>query len=319
MKAITISNYGSPDVLQLKEVDMPVVKENDVLVRVCASSVNAADLFSMHGSPWLVRLSLGFPKPKDYILGWDIAGRVEAIGQNVTRFRPGDEVYTASKGAFADYVAVKEGALALKPANLTFEEAAAIPNAALAALHCLRNAGKVQPGQKVLINGASGGVGTFAVQIARALGAEVTGVCSTRNVEMVTALGAAHVIDYTMQDFTKAGQRYDLILDNVGNRSFSEMRQALTPQGKIIPNSGYGGMRYVLKAYMLAPFMRQQGAMVESKANAADLDVLKQLIEAGKLTPIIDRSYTLADTADALRYLETEHARGKVTITVVGE
>ncbi|MBK8050295.1 MAG: NAD(P)-dependent alcohol dehydrogenase [Anaerolineales bacterium] len=319
MKAITISDYGAPDVIKLKEVDKPVIKDNDVLIRVCASSINAADLFSMHGSPWLVRLSLGFPKPKDYILGWDIAGRVEAIGQNVTRFRPGDEVYTASKGAFAEYVAVKEGALALKPVNLTFEEAAAIPNAALAALHCLRDAGKVQPGQQVLINGASGGVGTFAVQIAKTLGAEVTGVCSTRNVEMVTALGADHVIDYTRQDFTKAGQRYDPILDNVGNRSFSEMRQALTPQGKISPNRGYGGMSYVLKAYLLGPFMRQQGAMVESKANAADLDVLKQLSEAGKLTPIIDRTYALADIADAFRYFEAEHARGKVAIMVAGE
>jgi NADPH:quinone reductase-like Zn-dependent oxidoreductase len=319
MKAITQSDYGSPDVLKLKEVDRPVVKETDVLVRVMAAAINAGDIFSMRGSPWLARLSVGFPKPKDYILGWDVAGRVEAVGKQVTRFQPGDEVFAACSGAFAEYASVGENNLAPKPANLTFEQAAAVPTAGLTALQALRDAGKVQPGQKVLINGASGGVGTFAVQIAKALGAEVTGVCSTRNVDMVRSLGADHVIDYTTQDFAKGEQRYDLILDNVASRSFADLRRALTPQGMIIPNSGYGGMSYVFKAYLVAPFMRQQGNMFVAKPNAEDLIVLKELIEAGKITPIIDRTYALSDVPAALRYLEEEHARGKVTVTIGDE
>ena len=319
MKAIVLNNYGSPDVLELKEIDKPVVKETEVLVSVCAAAVNAGDIFSMRGSPWLARFSVGFPKPKDYVLGWDIAGRVEAVGNRVTLFRPGDVVFATCSGAFAEYVAVREDKLAVKPTNLTFAQAAAVPMAGLTALQGLRDAGKLQPGQKVLINGASGGVGTFAVQIAKALGAEVTGVCSTRNVEMVRTLGADHVIDYTKEDFTAGGQRYDLILDNVASRSFSELRRALTPQGLIIPNSGYGGMSYVIKSYLLAPFMRQQGTMYVSKPSAKDLVILKQLIEAGKITPVIDRTYALSDTPAALRYLEQEHARGKVVITVAAE
>jgi len=316
MKAVTQSDYGSPDVLKLKEVDRPVVKENDVLVRVRATAINASDIFCLRGSPWLARLSVGFPKPKNYILGADVAGRVEAVGNNVTRFQPGDEVFAACSGAFAEFVSVDQDKLAMKPTNLTFEQAAAVPTAGLTALQGLRDAGKLQPGQKVLINGASGGVGIFAVQIAKALGAEVTGVCSTRNVDMVRALGADHVIDYTKQDFSAGGQRYDLILDNVASHSFSDLRRALTPQGKIIPNSGYGGMRYVLKAFLLAPFMRQQGYMFEEKPNAKDLVILKELIEAGKITPVIDRTYALSDVPDAIRHLEKDHARGKVAITV---
>ena len=242
MKAIVHNRYGSSEVLEYKEIDPPVLQDDDVLLRVIAASVNAGDLFTMRGSPWLARLSTGLPRPKDHVLGWDAAGVVEAIGKNVTRFKPGDAVYCACSGTFADYARVKENVVALKPASLSFEQAAAVPTAGFTALKGLRDAGKVQPGQKVLINGASGGVGTFAVQIAKALGAEVTGVCSTRNVEMVRSLGADHVVDYTQEDFTRSGQRYDLILDNAASRSFSDLRRALTPQGVILPNSGHGGM-----------------------------------------------------------------------------
>jgi NADPH:quinone reductase-like Zn-dependent oxidoreductase len=316
MKAIVQNEYGSPDVLTLKEVDKPVVKENDVLVSVHAAALNAGDYFSMRGSPWLARFTVGFPKPKNYILGWDVAGHVEAVGKNVKRFQPGDEVFAECNGTLAEFAYADEDKFAMKPTNLTFEQAAAVPTAAITALQGLRDAGKVQPGQKVLINGASGGVGTFAVQIAKSFGAEVTGVCSTRNVDMVRSIGADHVIDYTQEDFTQSGQRYDLILDNVANRSFSDLRHALTPQGIIIPNSGHGGMGYVIKAFLLSPFMRQQGPMYLASSNNKDLVVLKELIEAGKVTPVIDRTYPLSDTPEAFRYLEEEHARGKVVITV---
>jgi NADPH:quinone reductase-like Zn-dependent oxidoreductase len=316
MKAIVQTAYGSPDVLKLKEVDVPAIKENEVLVRIHTAALNAGDYFSMRGSPWLVRTSVGFPKPKDYILGWDMAGTVEAVGDHVTRFQPGDEVFAASGAALAEYACVAEDELALKPTNLTFEQAAAVPTAALTALQGLRDVGRVQPGQKVLIHGASGGVGTFAVQIARALGAEVTGVCSTRNVDMVRSLGADHVIDYTQEDFTRSGKRYDLILDNVASRSFSDLRRALTPQGMIVPNSGHGGMGYVFKAFLLSPFMRQLGSMYLTSPNHKDLVVLKEFIEEGKLAPVIDRTYPLRETPEAFRYLEEEHARGKVVINV---
>jgi NADPH:quinone reductase-like Zn-dependent oxidoreductase len=316
MKAIVLNEYGSPDVLELNEVDKPVVKENDVLVRVKAASINAGDIFSMKGSPWLARFTVGFPKPKDYILGWDVAGTVEAAGNNVTRFQPGDEVFAATNGAFAEYACADVEKLALKPANLTFEQAAAVPTAAVTALRGLRDAGKVQPGQKVLINGASGGVGTFAVQIAKALGAEVTGVCSTRNVDMVRSIGADYVVDYTQQDFTQSGQHYDLILDNVASRSFSDLRRALTPQGVIIPNSGHGGMSYVFKAFLLSPFMRQQGSPFVATPNHEDLVDLKEFIEDGRVTPVIDRTYPLSEVPEAFRYLDESHARGKVVITV---
>jgi NADPH:quinone reductase-like Zn-dependent oxidoreductase len=316
VKAIVLNRYGSPDVLELKEIDKPVVKDDDVLVRVHAAALNAGDVFSMKGSPWLARFSVGFPKPKDYVLGWDAAGRVEAVGKNVTRFRPGDEVFTACSGALAEYACAAEDKVALKPTNLSFEQAAAVPTAALTALQGLRDAGKVQPGQKVLINGASGGVGTFAVQIAKALGAAVTGVCSPRNVEMVRSLGADHVIDYTREDFAQGGQRYDLILDNVASRSFSDLRRALTPQGIIIPNSGHGGMSYVFKAFLLSPFMRQQQSPFMAAPNAEDLVALKELIEAGKVTPVIDRTYPLSETREAVRYMVEEHARGKVVIAI---
>ena len=316
MKAIVQNGYGSPDVLALKEIDKPTIKDDEVLVRVFATSLNAGDYFSMRGSPWLVRFSVGFPKPKDYVLGWDVAGRVEAVGSAVTQFQPGDEVFAAVSRAFAEYVVAPADKFALKPANLTFEQAAAIPTAAVTALQGLRDAGKLRPGQKVLINGAAGGVGTFAVQIAKALGAEVTGVCSTRNVEMVRSLGANPMVDYTKEDFARGERRYDLILDNVGNRSFSDLRRALTSQGLIIPNSGHGGMSYVFKAFLLSPFMRQQGSPLMTAMNGKDLTVLKELIETGKVTPVIDRTYPFAEIPAALGYAAQGHARGKVVIAV---
>jgi NADPH:quinone reductase-like Zn-dependent oxidoreductase len=316
MKAIVQNAYGSPDVLTLAEVTEPALKDNEVRVRVKAVSLHAGDVYTMRGNPWLTRLMVGFPKPKNHILGWDMAGVVEAVGQNVTQFRPGDEAYTACSSALAEVVSVAADKLALKPVNLTFEQAAAVPTGALTALQGLRDVGKVQPGQKVLINGASGGVGTFAVQIAKALGAEVTGVCSTRNVELVRSLGADHVIDYTREDFTTSGQHYDRILDNVANHSFTALRHALTPQGLIIPNSGHGGMTYVFKAFLLSPFVRQVGSMYLTRSSDKDLALLKEWIEAGKVKVVIDRTFPLRDTPEAFRYLEKEHARGKVVITV---
>lgn len=317
MKAIVQNAYGSPDVLQLKEVVDPVAKENEVLVQVYAAALNAGDVFSMRGRPWLARFSVGFPKPKDYILGWDLAGRVESVGERVTRFRPGDEVFASCSHTLAEYVSVAEDKAAPKPTNLTFAQAAAIPTAAITALQGLRDVGKVQRGQHVLINGASGGVGTFAVQIAKALGADVTGVCSTRNVDMVRSLGADHVIDYTRENFTQSTGRYDLILDNVASHSFAELRRVLTPQGMIVPNSGHGGMGYVFKAFVLSPFTRQLGGMYLASPNDKDLDFLKELIESGKLKPVMDRTYPLHQTPNAFRYLEESHAQGKIVITII--
>jgi NADPH:quinone reductase-like Zn-dependent oxidoreductase len=310
MKAIVQTGYGSPDVLELREMDKPVVKDDKVLVRVHAAAVNAGDYFSMSGSPWLVRMMVGFPKPKNYIPGWDLAGHVEEVGGKVKRFQPGDEVFGSCNHTFAEYASADEDKFAMKPANLTLEQAAAVPTAALTALKGLRDAGKVK------INGASGGVGTFAVQIAKSFGVEVTGVCSTRNVDMVRSIGADHVIDYTQEDFTQSGQRYDLILDNVASRSFSDLRRSLAPQGTIIPNSGHSGMGYVVKAYVLSWFIRQQGGMFMAVPTNEDLVVLKELIESGKVTPVIDGTYPLSEVPEAMRYLDEEHARGKVVITV---
>lgn len=316
MKAIVQNNYGSPDVLKLSEVAQPAMKDDQVLIRVKAVSINAGDMFAMRGSPWMIRLVAGFPKPKNYVLGQDMAGVVEAAGSSVTQFRPGDEVYAASGSALAEYVSVAEDKLALKPANLTFEQAAAIPTAAITALKGLRDVGKLQAGQRVLINGASGGVGTFAVQIAKALGAEVTGVCSTRNVDMVRSLGADDVVDYTRQDFTQNGRRYDLILDNVASHSFSDLMRVLTPQGLIVPNSGHSGMGYVFKAFLLSPFLRQMGSMYFAVPNGNDLTQLKEWLETGKVKPVIERTYPLRETPAAFRCLDKEHARGKVVIAV---
>lgn len=316
MKAIVQNGYGSPNVLELKEVNKPVIKENEVLVRVHSTAINAGDYFSMKGSPWLVRMTVGFPKPKDYIPGWDVAGNVEAVGKKVTLFQPGDEVYGACSHTFAEYVSANADYLALKPANLTFEQAAAVPTAALTALQALRDVGKLQSEQKVLINGASGGVGTFAVQIARSFGAEVTGVCSTKNVDMVRSIDADHVIDYTQDDFTQSGERYNIILDNVGNHSFSACKRALTPQGTFISNTGHAGMGYVIKAFLRSMFIRQQGRLFVTKSNHKDLMILKELLESGKLKPIIDRTYPLSETPEAMAYVGEGHARGKVIITV---
>ncbi len=316
MKAVVQNDYGSPAVVEVVEVAEPALKENEVRVRVHAASLNAGDVFSMRGRPWPIRLSAGFPKPKNYILGWDMAGVVEAVGRQVTRFKPGDEVFGAGKSALAEYVHFTEDQLALKPANLTFEQAAAVPTAAVTALRGLRDVGKIQPGHKVLINGASGGVGTFAVQLAKAFGAEVTGVCSPRNAELVRSLGADHVIDYTREDFTRNGQRYDLILDNVASHSFADLRRALSPQGKVVPNSGHAGMGYVFKAYLLSVINRQHASMYLAVPNSQTLTTLKDLIEAGKVTPVLDKTYQLSESRAAFQYLVDEHARGKLVITV---
>jgi len=316
MKAIVQNNYGSPDVLELKEIDKPVVKDNEVLVRVHAAAIHAGDYYCMKGVPYAVRMVVGLPKPKNYVPGFDAAGRVEVVGKDVTRLQPGDEVFGSCSGGCAEYTCATEDMFVLKPANLTFEQAGAVPTSALAALHGLRDAGKVQPGQKVLINGASGGVGTFAVQIAKSFGAEVTGVCSTRNVDMVRSIGADHVIDYTQEDFTQGQQRYDLILDNVANRSLSDCRRALTPQGILIPNSGNSGMGNVVKAMVLSAFNRQQGRPFLSTPNNADLVVLKALLESGKVTPVIDRTFPLSETPEAMSYVGDGHARGKVVIAM---
>jgi NADPH:quinone reductase-like Zn-dependent oxidoreductase len=313
MKAIVHEQYGRPDVLELREVDKPVIEDDQVLVRVHASSVNPVEWYGVTGF-YPARMG-GLRRPKITSVGADLAGRVEAVGRDVKQLRPGDEVFGTSVGAWAEYAAAGEDRLCPKPANVSFEEAAAVPIAALTALQGLRDKGRVQPGKKVLINGASGGVGSFAVQIAKTLGAEVTGVCSTRNVELVRALGADRVIDYTQEDFTQGGPRYDLILDNAGNHSLSALRRALAPAGRLIPNSGSAGLGTFITAFVSSPFLRQQGRPYLSVPKLKDLTFLKELIEDGKLTPAIDRTYPLSDAADAFRYLGSGHARGKVVIT----
>jgi NADPH:quinone reductase-like Zn-dependent oxidoreductase len=315
MKAIVQDRYGGPEALALTEIDRPPLGDRDALVRVQAASIHFRDQMIMRGKPKLFRPIYGFGKPRNRVPGLDIAGTLEAVGTGVTRFGPGEEVFGTCTGALAEYVGTPEDKLERKPSNLTFEQAAAVPTSGLAALHGIRDADKVQPGQKVLINGASEGVGTFAVQLAKALGAEVTGVCSTRNVELVRALGADHVIDYTQADFTHAGPRYDLILDNAGNHSLSALRRALAPPGRLIPNSGSAGLGTFLTAFVSSPFLRQQGRPYLSVPKLKDLTFLKELIEAGKVTPAIDRTYPLSDAAGAFRYLGNGHARGKVVIT----
>jgi NADPH:quinone reductase-like Zn-dependent oxidoreductase len=317
MKAVVQVDYGSADVLELREVDKPVAEDEEVLVRVHAASLAAGDYFGMRGKPFPVRMFIGFPKPKkDYVVGADLAGRVEAVGKNVTRFKPGDEVFGGCSRACAEYTCAKEDKLVHKPHNVTFEQAAAIPTSALAALHGLRDHGKVQTGQKVLINGASGGVGTFAVQIAKVLGAEVTGVCSTGNVDAIRSLGADHVIDYSKEDFTQGEPRYDVILDNVASHSFAEYRRVLEPGGTLLPSSGHAGMGYVIKAFLLSLFVRQQGRPFVSTPNQDDLITLKELVEAGRVTPVIDRTCPLREAAEAFRYVDQGHARGKVIIVM---
>ena len=316
MKAIVQTAYGSPDGFELREIDKPLVKDDDVLVRVHAAALHAGDVFMMRGVPYFTRLVVGFPKPRNYVPGYDVAGRVEAIGKNAKRFQPGDEIYGSFAHTCAEFVCASEDKLEHKPANLTLEQAAAVPTSAIAALHGIRDAGKVKPGQKVLINGASGGVGTFAVQIAKAYGAEVTGVCSTRNVDMVRSIGADHVIDYTQEDFTQGGPRYDLILDQVANHPLSACRRALTPKGVHIPNSGHRGMPYILKATFVSMFVRQQGSTYMATPKPGDLVELRELIEAGKVTPVVDKTYVLSEFTEAMRYLNEGHAQGKVVISV---
>jgi NADPH:quinone reductase-like Zn-dependent oxidoreductase len=322
MKAIVQSKYGPPDdVLELAEIATPAAKNDEVLVRVHAAGLNVGDCFGVRGAPFPMRMKTGLVKPKHGVPGYDLAGRVAAVGPDVTRFRPGDEVFGASISACAEYARAKETTLAPKPANLTFAEAAAIPTAALAALHALRNAAKMQPGQTVLINGAAGGVGSFAVQLAKAFGAEVTGVCSTKNVEMVRSLGADHVIDYTQEDFTQDGTRYDLIFDNVENRSLADCRRALAPTGTLVLNSGTGaqgiGMLVrLVKPLVLSPFVHQNLRRYLSVPNHEDLTALKGLVEAGQLRPVIDKTYPLRETPAALGYIEGGHTRGKVVITL---
>ena len=323
MKAIVFTEYGSPDVLQLKEVEKPSPKEDEVLVKVHAAAGNPLDWHFMRGEPFLARLENGVQKPKITRLGADIAGRVEAVGNHVTQFQPGDEVFgekfESGLGGFAEYVSVPERALALKPANVSFEAAAAVPIAALTALQGLRK-GQIRSGQKVLINGASGGVGTFAVQIAKALGTEVTGVSSTRNLDMVRSIGADHVVDYTKEDFTRNGQQYDLIFDAVGNRSLSEYKRALSPDG-ICVIAGFTTLSRLFEHMVLGPLTsmigsQKIGMMDTAHTNKDDLLFIKGLLEAGKIVPVIDRCYPLSETAEAIRYLETGRARGKVIITV---
>lgn len=316
MMAIVQNRYGSPHALELKEVGKPTVNDDDVLVKVHAVSVNAGDYFKVTGVPWMIRFSIGFPKPRDYVPGWDIAGYVESVGRNVTQIKPGDAVFGVCEHAFAEYITTSENSLATKPANITFEMAAAVPTAALTALQGIRDKGKVRPGRRVLVNGASGGVGSFAVQIAKALGAEVTGVCSSRNVDMVLALGADHVVDYTKEDFTRSGNRYDLILDNVANRSISACRRALAKGGVVLPNSGHGGMSYVTKAALLSIFMRSVGRPFMTRPSHEDFITLKEMLETGTLKPFIDRTYTFPEIPEAIDYMGTRRARGKVVIAV---
>lgn len=323
MKAIVYTKYGSPDVLQLKDVAKPALTENEVLVKVHAASVNAADWHLLTADIFLVRLmGMGLFKPKKTILGADIAGRVEAVGRNVKQFQPGDEVFgdisMHGNGSFAEYATAPESALALKPANLSFEEAAAVPLAATTALQGLRDQGQIQPGQKVLINGASGGVGMFAVQIAKSFGAEVTAVCSTRNLDQARSLGADQVIDYNKEDFTKNGQKYDLILAANGYHSLAAYKRALTSKGIYVMAGGFPAQLF--QAMLLGPWMSESGGKklggVSAKANQKDLVLLKGLLEAGKVVPVIDKRYSLSEVPAALRYLGAGHARGKIVITV---
>ncbi|KRT64558.1 MAG: alcohol dehydrogenase [Chloroflexi bacterium CSP1-4] len=323
MRAIVRNTYGSPDVLELQEIDKPDVTDDEVLVRVRAASVNRADWYTLTGTPYVGRTQLGLLKPKSNRMGVDFAGTVEAVGRDVTQFRPGDEVFGGRSGAFAEYVCVREDrAVVPKPANVTFDEAAAVPVAAITALQGLRDKGQIQPGQKVLINGASGGVGTFAVQIAKAFGAEVTGVCSTRNVDLVRSIGADHVIDYTQEDFTRSDRRYDLMLDVAGSRSWSACRRVLNPQATLVivgapkGNRLIGPLSHIVKVRLAALRSSQKVVFFIAKFNKADMAVLRELLEAGKVTPVMDGRYELSEIADALRYMGEGHCRGKVVITV---
>jgi len=325
MKAAVHRCYGPPDVLTVEDIQKPTPADNEVLVKVRAAAVNPLDWHYMRGKPYIMRMEAGLGLPRNPRVGVDFAGTVEAIGKDVKQFKPGDEVFGGKFGAIAEYVSVAEDqSLVLKPANLTFEQAGSVGIAAITALQALRDRGQIQPGQKVLINGASGGVGTFAVQIAKILGAEVTGVSSTRNVEMVRSIGADHVIDYTAEDYTRSGEHYDVILDNVGNRSLSDNRRVLSRNGKYVlvggggPDAGpwIGVFAGPIKALVLSWFVSQDLGMFMADMNQKDLTILSDLMQAGKVTPVIDRSYRLDDIAEAMSYLEEGHARGKVVINL---
>jgi NADPH:quinone reductase-like Zn-dependent oxidoreductase len=323
MKAIVRYKYGSPDVLELRDIDKPEITDDEVLVRVHAAGVDRGAWHLMTGLPYPIRLAgYGLRAPKNPVLGRDLAGVVDTVGKNVSRFQPGDEVFGIGEGSFAEYARARENKLAPKPANLTLEQAAVVAISGLTALQALRDHGRVEPGQEVLIIGASGGVGTYTVQIAKAFGAHVTGVCSTAKMEMVRSIGADHVIDYTREDFAEGERRYDLILDVGGNSSLARLRRALTPRGTLVIVGGEGGGRWLggtdrqLRALALSPFVGQKLSTFINKENHEDMLALKDLIEAGKLTPVIDRTYPLAETPEAIRYLQEGHAQGKVVISV---
>jgi NADPH:quinone reductase-like Zn-dependent oxidoreductase len=327
MKA-AYTRYGPPDVIEVDDLDKPVPRDNEVLIKVRAASVNPLDWKTMTGGPYIVRLLLGLRKPKIKQLGVDVAGQVETVGRNVTQFKPGDAVFGTCCGAFAEYACtcqsakLMKSALVIKPDNVTFEQAACAPIAGLTALQGLRNKGRIQPGQKVLINGAAGGVGTFAVQIAKSFGTDVTGVCSTRNVDMVRSIGANRVIDYTQEDFTKGEQRYDLLLDNVGNHSLSACRRVLNPKGILVMVGAPNDLRVIdllarlIGALVLSWFVSQKLVIFLARSNTEDLTIVGQLMATGKVTSVIDRRFSLSEVPEALRYLEEGHARGKVAITV---
>lgn len=320
MRAVVHNVYGPPDVLEIQEIDKPDLADDGVLVRVRAASINPADWYGLTGKPYVARTQAGLRKPKSNRLGVDFAGTVEAVGKDITQFRPGDEVFGARSGALAEYVCVRD-AVVLKPANLTFEQAAAVPVAALTALQGLRDKGRIRQGQKVLINGASGGVGTFAVQIAKVLGAEVTGVCSTRNVDLVRSLGVDHVIDYTKEDFTRSDKRYDLMLDNAGSKSWSEIRRVLTPKATLVivgapkGNGFIGPLSHIVKVRLAALRSSRKVMFFIAKLNRADTMVMRELLESGKVVPVVDKRYEMSEVADAFRYLGEGHARGKVVLT----
>lgn len=323
MKAVVYRCYGGPERVTLEDVAKPVPTDNGVLVKVRAAGVNPLDWHELRGLPYVMRLSAGVGAPKYIRLGTDFAGTVEAVGKNVTRFKPGDDVFGGAGGAFAEYVSLGESrALVLKPPNMTFEQAAAVPIAAVTALQALRDKGGLQPGQKVLVNGASGGVGTFAVQIAKAMGAEVTGVCSTRNVAMVQALGADHVIDYTKDNFTQGSQRYDVIVDTVGNHALADLRRVMPPRGRMVlvggPSDGkwIGPLSGAIGVAAYSPFVSQDFTFFLAELTHKDLEVLRDLMQTGKLTTAIDRRYPLSETAAAIGYVEEGHTRGKVVIEV---
>ena len=323
IKAIVYCDYGAPDVLKLEQVEKPVPNDDQVLIKVRAASINPYDWHFIRGTPYILRLDAGLRKPKVLRIGGDVAGTVEAVGKNVTQYKPGDDVFGICSGAWGEYCLGKSR-LALKPAEISFEQAASLPVAAITALQALRDSGKVQPGQKVLINGSSGGVGTFAVQIAKSLGAEVTAVCSGRNVELVQSLGADHVIDYTKEDFTKSAERYDVILDNVGTQPLSGFRQVLKPNGICVmiggggPHEGnwIGPLARPLKALFLSPFISQKLTMMIADMNNKDLTALAELMKSGKMKSVIDRTYKLSEVPAAVRYIEEGHARGKVVVSV---